>query len=91
MVGKVSQPLFRYRRVTVWPGKHGKGDYRVEFNGNAPTHGEILTVLWWVLEAEDRYPKFGRSMLWWLIKEVYAKNGLILEDILRNADGEVAA
>ncbi len=77
-----------YKRVRVTPGKHGVGDYRVEFNGAAPTHGELLTMLWFVFKAEDRYARgYGRRMLWWLIKEVYAADAFTLEDLQGQADG----
>lgn len=45
------------------PGKHGPGDWRVEFNGVAPKHSEIIFILGMLLIAEDRYEKYGRNML----------------------------
>ncbi len=78
---------FHYKRVRVEPGKHGRGDYRVTIGDIAPTHGEILAILWWVFVAEDRYKGLGRRMLWLLIKEAYEQDGMPLEEILHNADG----
>lgn len=80
--------VYRYRRVTVTEGKHGPGDYRVAFNGGAPTHGELLAMLAWIFRAEDRYARgLQRRMLWMLLKEGVYKDGMPLEDVLENADG----
>lgn len=80
--------MFRYKRVRVSEGKHGTGDYRVEFNGSAPTHGEFLAMLAWVFRAEDRYSRgLGRRMLWMLLKEGIYENGRPLEQVVEDADG----
>ena len=80
--------VYQYKRVRVVKGKHGAGDYRVEFNGQAPTHGEFLAMLAWIFRAEDRYAQgMGRRMFWSLIKEAVYQNGMPLEDAIENADG----
>lgn len=88
----MSREVFKHKRVRVVTGKHGDGDYRVEFNGVAPTHGEFLAMISWVFRAEDRYTGgHGRRMLWWLLKEGVYGNGMSLEDVIRNAEGENSA
>ncbi len=72
-------PVDSYGRARVYPGKHGLGDYRVEISGVAPTHGELLFILHWIMEAEDRYPDFGRRLLWYLINDVYEQRRPIHE------------
>lgn len=85
---RVGGLVYRYKRVSVFLGKHGPGDYRVEFGGNAPTHGELLAMLSWVFKAEDRYTRgLGRRMLWMLLKEGVYDNGMPLNEVLENADG----
>lgn len=79
------QPVDSYGSVRVSPGKHGLGDYRVDLSGVAPTHGELLFMLHWIFEAEDRYPDFGRRLLWYLINDVYEKSRPIHE-IAETAD-----
>lgn len=82
------KPVFRYKRVTVHPGKHGKGDYRISFNGSAPTHSEFVAMLWWVWEAEDRYTKgLGRHMLRMHLDRAFYKD-VDLPTILRDIDGD---
>lgn len=81
--------VYEYKRVRVLNGKHGAGDYRVEFAGHAPTHGELVAMLAWVFRAEDRYAQgMGRRMLWFLLKEGVYQDGMPLEDAVANADGE---
>lgn len=53
------KPVFEYRRVRAYPGKHPNGDLRVEFSGGAPTHGELAALCALVCMAEDRYEKTG--------------------------------
>lgn len=80
--------VYQYKRVRVEEGKHGAGDYRVEFAGHAPTHGELLAMVTWIFRAEDRYTRgMGRRMLWSLLKEGVYGNGMPLEDVIENADG----
>jgi hypothetical protein len=57
------------RAAAINPGKHGPGDWKVTFNGTAPTHSELVFMLGMALIAEDRYPTrsgtmSGRYMLW---------------------------
>jgi hypothetical protein len=65
--------VVRYRRASaVTPGKHGPLDWRVTFNGTAPTHDEIVFVVGMLLLAEDRYDgrsRFGRGryMPWYFL------------------------
>jgi hypothetical protein len=81
--------VFSHGRVTVYEGKHGPGDYRVEFNNAAPTHAELLAMMAWVFRAENRYTRgLGRRMLWMLLKEGVYKNGMPLEDVLAKAGGD---
>lgn len=84
----MSGAVFQYKRVRVFEGKHGAGDYRIEFNGEAPTHGELLAMLAWVFRAEDRYAQgMGRRLFWLHLKEAIYGNGMPLRDVIENADG----
>lgn len=58
--------VVRYGQATaIHPGKHGHGDWRVEFNGVAPTHAEVAFMLGMILLSEDRYPgSSGPSRYW---------------------------
>lgn len=79
--------IFRYKRVRVFPGKHGAGDFRVEFNNANPTHGEFLAMCHWLFNAEDRYTNGqGRALLRRLIDVVYYKD-FTLEEAIAQADG----
>ena len=69
--------LVRYERAAATsPGKHGPGDWRVTFNGAAPTHGEIVFLVGMVLIAEDRYRAqggMGRTMLWYFLDRLWSR------------------
>lgn len=63
------------RVVFVHPGKHGDRDLRSEIDGVAPSHAEMLALLWGIFWAEDRYDEpwqEGRAMLKKLVDEIYA-------------------
>ncbi len=77
----------RYGRVSIFPGKHGAGDYRIEFNGIPPTHAETIVMLGAKYIAEDRYNKSwqkGRGML----QEFIARVGIAttFENVLKVAE-----
>jgi hypothetical protein len=56
-----------FGRVRVLnPGKHGDRDWRVEFNGAAPTHAELMFMLGFLFLAEDRYDQPGQKARFWL-------------------------
>jgi hypothetical protein len=58
------------RASATSPGKHGAADWRVAFNGHAPTHAEVVFVVGMLLLAEDRYRErgqLGRMMLWYFL------------------------
>lgn len=82
----------QYKRVKVFDGKHGPGDYRVEFNGAAPTHGEMVMMMWWIFRSEDRYlwqdnsRILGRRLLWWFAIRAFWEEDTI-EDLVEQADG----
>lgn len=82
--------VFRYKRVIAYEGKHGDGDFRLEIQGIAPTHGELLALLGGILKAESRYAgrngDSGRYRLWTYIDDrepLFAKEW---EDILLLAE-----
>lgn len=83
----------------LWPGKHGDGDLRVNFNDAAPSHAELLAILWGILRAEDRYDEpwqDGRAMLWRLAEEIYAAPSwaearLVIERAARSVEERRAA
>ena len=64
----------RHRRCTaVNPGKHGPLDWRVTFNGEAPTHSEAVFMVGFLLLAEDRYNgrnDIGRGILLHFLERV---------------------
>lgn len=85
--------IWRYKRVRVYEGKHGDGDFRVEFGGGNPTHGEMLAMLHWILTAEDRYSaswQAGRAMFMRHAERVYYQDAPI-ENIISDVDGRDAA
>lgn len=62
-VAVLARTLSGFRRVSVYPGKHGEGDKRVEFNGAAPTHSETVYMLGHKALAERRYRSNGHDWL----------------------------
>ena len=68
--------IIRFRRAAAkTPGKHGFGDWRVEINGTAPEHSELVFALGMMLIAEDRYSapgNHGRYLLWYYIDRLLA-------------------
>lgn len=81
--------LFSYGAVSVYEGKHGAGDYRVEYRGRPVSHAEMLAMLSWLFRAEDRYcwpGQLNRRMLKMHILRVYEEDAP-LEEILCDVDG----
>lgn len=70
------------------PGKHGAKDWRVEFNGAAPTHAELVFMLGFLFLAEDRYDGAnhrGRFWLWSFVQRL-AFHGKTPEEICATAN-----
>jgi hypothetical protein len=91
----MSDPVFRYRRVSAYEGKHGVGDFRLEINGTAPTHGELLVLLAGILKAERRYETVrsnqGAYLLWEYIsthEPLFAKSWADIEKLASDADSK---
>lgn len=58
------------RAVATSPGKHGPLDWRVEYNGSAPRHAEVVFMVGMLLLAEERYNapgQDGRLRLWYFL------------------------
>ena len=65
--------VVRYGRATATnPGKHGPRDWRVDFNGESPTHAELVWMASYFMLAEDRYTAGDkRERLWWFLERAH--------------------
>lgn len=81
----------RHKRASAEnPGKHGARDWRVTFDGKAPTHSEIVFMVGFLLMAEDRYPKFGRYQLWYFLDRLWsAKSAARISELADEVDATV--
>lgn len=66
-------PEVEYGRCrAINPGKHGHLDWRVEFDGQAPTAAELVFMCAYFMLAEDRYVTGDRrERLWWFLSRAH--------------------